>query len=89
MQIWDSDNYGEYARLRNVESFFLSPKLIAKQAHILKKILVEKNLPSSEKDLIRKYLRDDAIVKNQFHKNSNQTPISYEKEILFLKSADT
>ena len=88
-QIWDGDNYGEYARFRNVEGFFFSPKLIAKQAHILKKILIKNKLMSSDKSLVREYLRDEAVVKNQFFKNSSQTAITYDKEILFLKAADT
>ena len=88
-QIWDGDNYGEYARFRNVEGFFFSPKLIAKQAHILKKILIKIKLMSSDKSLVREYLRDEAVVKNQFFKNSSQTAITYDKEILFLKAADT
>lgn len=89
IEMWDGDNYGEYARFRNVENFFLSPKLIAKQAHILKRILLKENIKSTDKEMIRKYLRDDAVVKIQFHKDSSQTAITYDKEILFLKSADT
>ena len=88
-QIWDGDNYGEYARFRNVEGFFFSPKLIAKQEHILKNILIKNKLMSSDKSFVREYLRDEAVVKNQFFKNSSQTAITYDKEILFLKAADT
>lgn len=88
-QMWDGDNYGEYARFRNIECFFFTPKLIAKQAHMLKKIIIENNLQSSDKDTIRKYLRDDPIVEQQFIKHKNQSAMTFDKEVLFLKSANT
>jgi len=84
----DTDGYAELAKFRNIELFFHTPNFLIKQAHILKRICIKEGLIKSNKELVRKYLRDKPIVKEQFVKKDMKFSFEHLKDKLFIKNAD-
>ena len=89
---YDTDIYEEHLKFRNIEHFFYTPKLMAKQAHILKNFCnLHKEEPS--KAIIRNVLRDPAVAEIQLKQqggNSSVDPLfDNPKEKLMLKDSDT
>ena len=88
---YDTDIFAEHLKFRNVEHFFFTPKLMAKQAHLLKNYCNQTNqLPT--KNMIRTILRDEAVAKVQLKQevDTNANPlISNPKEKLLLKGSST
>jgi len=98
---WDTEAYSESLKFRNTEFFFLTPKLLAKQAHLVKNYCNLHNINSLSydacKELQRLICRDEPISKFHFPKqwsqsikSENYPPVlrgHQQKEVLLLKEA--
>jgi len=68
-ELWDTDNYAEFAPYRNIELFYTTPSLPdlhAKQCHMMKTILSKqyskRPVYHEWKQLLRENIRDKAIA---------------------------
>lgn len=94
---WDTSNYQDVVKYRNVEQFFTTtslPKLHAKQCYILKRYLEKNPLsdPKKYKEVVTKVLRDKAVAPRSPYFKIDKEPYQgfklREKDKFFLKDAD-
>ena len=90
---WDTDVFTDLAKFRNVEHFFLSSKLLAKEGHMLKNYCKNKKVNYS-KQLLRDLLRHKPVAKEQIFKSDIEDhglivnpAVINGKERLLLKNA--